>query len=102
MKECCRKHLGEQLGDEIEAINEIYAEYVSSIGDKMAEADAAVAAGAWDTLDKVAHTIKGNALTAGDQQMADAAIALRSVAQQQDRSGVDRLIADMKALATQL
>ena len=63
---------------------------------------AAVAAGAWDTLDKVAHTIKGNALTAGDQQMADVAIALRGVAKQQDRGGVDRLVADMKALAAQL
>lgn len=86
----------------MEVINVIYAEYVSSIDDKMAEADAAVAAGAWDTLDKVAHTIKGNALTAGDQQMADVAIALRGVAKQQDSGGVDRLIADMKALATQL
>ena len=102
MKECCRKYLGEQLGNDMEVINVIYAEYVSSIGDKMAEADAAVAAGAWDTLDKVAHTIKGNALTVGDQQMADVAIALRGVAKQQDRGGVDRLIADMKALATQL
>ena len=81
MKECCRKYLCEQLGNDM---------------------DAAVAAGAWDTLDKVAHTIKGNALTAGDQQMADVAIALRGVAKQQDSGGVDRLIADMKALATQL
>ena len=102
MKECCRKYLCEQLGDDMAIISEVYAEYASSIGDKMAEADAAVAAGAWDTLDKVAHTIKGNALTVGDQQMADVAIALRGVAKQQDRGGVDRLIADMKALATQL
>ena len=102
MKECCEKYLNEQFGNDAEVVDAIYAEYVSSIGDKMAEADAAVAAGAWDTLDKVAHTIKGNALTAGDQQMADVAIALRGVAKQQDRSGVDRLIADMKALATQL
>ena len=102
MKECCRKYLSEQLGDVMDVINEIYAEYASSISDKMAEADAAVAAGEWNALDKVAHAIKGNALTVGDQQMADAAIALRSVAQQQDRSGVDRLITDMKALATQL
>ena len=102
MKECCRKHLSEQFGDDMEAIGEIYAEYVSSVGDKMAEADAAVAAGSWDTLDKVAHTIKGNALTVGDQQIADVAIALRSVAQQKDWSVVERLIADMKALATQL
>ena len=102
MKECCRKYLGEQFGDDMEVVNEIYAEYVTSVGDKMAEAVAALAAGAWDALDKVAHTIKGNALAAGDQQMGDAAIALRNVARQQDRVGADRLVADMKALATQL
>ena len=99
MKECCRKYLGEQLGGDMEIINEIYAEYVSSIGDKMAEAAAAAAAGAWDTLDKVGHAIKGNALTAGDQQMADVAIALRSAAKSQDRGQAAQLIADMKALA---
>ena len=41
MKECCRKHLCEQLGGDMDIVSEIYAEYVSSIGDKMAEADAA-------------------------------------------------------------
>ncbi len=102
MKECCRKYLGEQFGDDMEVVNEIYAEYVTSVGDKMAEAVAALAVGAWDALDKVAHTIKGNALAAGDQQMGDAAIALRNVARQQDRVGADRLVADMKVLATQL
>ena len=68
MKECCRKYLCEQLGNDMEVINVVYAEYVSSIGDKMA----------------------------------DVAIALRGVAKQQDSGGVDRLIADMKALAAQL
>ena len=99
MKECCRKHLGEQLGNDMEVINVIYAEYVSSIDDKMAEADAAVAAGVWDSLDKVAHAIKGNALTAGDQQMADTAIELRNAAKLQDRVQAGRLIADLRALA---
>ena len=101
MKECCRKYLNEQLGD-ANAVDAIYAEYVSSVGVKMAEADAALAAGAWDALDKVAHTVKGNSLSAGDQQMADAAIALRDAAKLQDRDHAARLIADMKALAEQL
>ena len=83
-------------------MNAIYAEYVASIGIKTAEADAALAAGAWDTLDKVAHTVKGNSLAAGDQQMADAAIALRSAVKLQDRDQAARLIADMKALSEQL
>ena len=92
MKECCRKYLTEQFGDDTEVVDAIYAEYVSSIGAKMAEADAALAAGAWDALDRAAHTIKGNALAAGDQQMADG----------DPRIKAEGLIADLKALAEQL
>ena len=102
MKECCEKYLNEQFGNDAEVVNEIYAEYVSSVNVKAAEADAALAAGAWDALDKVAHTIKGNSLAAGDQQMADTAIALRNAAKLQDRDQVGRLIADLRALEKQL
>ena len=102
MKECCKRYLNEQFGDDAEVVDAIYAEYVSSVGAKTAEADAALAANAWDTLDKVAHTVKGNSLAAGDQQMADVAIALRSAAKSQDRGQAAQLIADMKALAEQL
>jgi len=102
MKECCRKYLTEQFGDDTEVVDAIYAEYVSSIGAKMAEADAALAAGAWDALDRVAHTVKGNALAAGDQQMADAAIALRNAAKLQERDQAGQLIADLRALEEQL
>ena len=102
MKECCRKYMIEQFGDDPEVVESIYAEYVSSIGAKMVEADAALAAGAWDALDKVAHTIKGNSLAVGDQQMADAAIALRSAAKLQEHNQAAQLIANMKALAVQL
>ena len=102
MKECCRKYLTEQFGDDTEVVDAIYAEYVSSIGAKMAEADAALAAGEWDALDKAAHTIKGNALAAGDQQMAEAAIALRNAAKLQELDQAGRLIADLRALEGQL
>ena len=102
MKECCRKYLIEQFGDDTEVVDAIYAEYVSSIGAKTAEADAALAAGAWDALDKVAHTVKGNALAAGDTQMAEAAIALRNAAKLQERDQAGRLIADLRALEGQL
>ena len=102
MKECCRTYLNEQLGGDAEVVDAIYAEYVASIGAKIAEADAALAAGAWDALDKVAHTVKGNSLAVGDQQMADSAIALRGAAKLQDRDQAAQLIADMKALAEQL
>ena len=103
MKECCRQYLNGQVGDDAEVVDAIYAEYVASIGAKPAEADAALAASAWDSLDRVAHTIKGNSLAAGDQQqMADAAVALRSAAKLQERDRAAQHIADMKALAEQL
>ena len=62
---------------------------------------------AWESGDdeaifKAAHTVKGNALAAGDQQMANAAIALRNAAKLQERDQAGQLIADMKALAKQL
>ena len=102
MKECCEKYLIEQFGNDAEVVDAIYAEYVSSINAKAAEADAALAAGAWDALDKVAHTIKGNSLAVGDQQMADTAIELRNAARLQDRGQAGRLIANLMALEKQL
>ncbi len=102
MKECCEKYLNEQFGNDAAVVNEIYAEYVSSVNVKAAEADAALAAGAWDALDKVAHTIKGNSLAVGDQQMANTAIELRNAAKQQDRDQAGRLIADLRVLEKQL
>ena len=102
MKECCRKYLTEQFGGDAEVVDAIYAEYVSSIGAKMAEADVALNAGAWDALDRAAHTVKGNALAAGDTQMAEAAIALRNAAKLQERDQAGQLIADLRALAEQL
>ena len=102
MKECCEKYLNEQFGNDAAVVNEIYAEYVSSVNVKAAEADAALAAVAWDALDKVAHTIKGNSLAVGDQQMADTAIELRNAAKLQDRDQAERLIAGLRALEKQL
>ena len=92
----------EQFGDDAEVVDEIYAEYVSSVKSKTAEADAALSAGEWEALDKVAHAVKGNSLAAGDQQMADTAIALRNAAKLQERDQAGQLIANIKVLAEQL
>ena len=102
MKECCREYLTEQFGDDAESIDAIYAEYVISIAEKTAEAEAALAAGGWDALDKVAHAIKGNSLAVGDKIMTETAIELRNAAKLQDGEQSETLIAGMKALAEQL
>ena len=70
MKPCCEKYLNEQFGGDAEIVAEIYSEYVSSLKTKIAEAVAALDGGQWDVLDKAAHTIKGNALAAGDTETA--------------------------------
>ena len=102
MKECCKIYLNEQFGGDADVMNEIYAEYVSSIRVKLMEADTTLAGAAWTPLDRVAHTIKGNAMAAGDQAMADVAIELRSAAQLQDAAKAATLIGRLKDLAEQL
>ena len=102
MKECCAKYLDEQFGGDADVMGEIYSEYVSSVGVKLAEADTALAAGDWSLLDRVAHTVKGNALAAGDAEMAETAITLRKAAALSDAAEAASLIAKLRELATQL
>ena len=98
MKECCRKYLDEQFGGDADVVGEIYSEYVSSVGAKLAEADAALAAADWKLLDHVAHTVKGNALAAGDEELANTAIELRKAATLNDASGAAALHGRLKEL----
>ncbi len=102
MKECCRKYLDEQFGGDADVMGEIYSEYVSSVGAKLAEADAALAAADWKTLDHAAHTMKGNALAAGDAEMAETAIALRKASALTDATEAASLISKLRELAAQL
>ena len=102
MKECCRKYLDEQFGGDADVMGEIYSEYVSSVGDKLAEADAALSGADWTLLDRVAHTVKGNALAAGDADMAETAIALRKASALSDTAAAASLIAKLGELAAQL
>ena len=99
MKECCKTYLNEQFGDDADVVNEIYGEYVSSVRVKVMEATTALTGSAWQQLDRVAHTVKGNALAAGDNEMADAAIQLRRVAQLQDAAQAGELIGRMQELS---
>ena len=99
MKECCKTYLNEQFGDDADVVNEIYGEYVSSVRVKIMEATTALTSSAWPQLDRVAHTVKGNALAAGDNEMADAAIQLRKVTQLQDAAQAGELIGRMQELS---
>ena len=102
MKECCKAYLDEQFGGDADVVGEIYSEYVTSVGVKLSEADAALAAADWTRLDHVAHTVKGNALAAGDAEMAETAITLRKAAALSDAAEAAARSAKLGELATQL
>ena len=99
MKKCCEEYLNEQFGGDADIVAEIYNEYASSVRGKIDEASQALSAGDWQLLDRVAHTVKGNALAAGDKEMADAAIELRKTASIRDADGSARLVAALSAAA---
>ena len=101
MKQCCRDYLMEQFGDE-DVIKDIYAEYVNSIQEKLPEFDAAIASENWQSLDRLAHAVKGNALAAGDTDIADVAISLRSAAKMSEKDTAAALIAKLKDLAKEV
>jgi len=96
MKACCEKYLNEQFGGDADVVNEIYSEYVSSVDAKLAECDESLASGDWTRLDRAAHTIKGNALAAGDTETAETAIALRNAAKLNDAAESASLIAKIR------
>ncbi len=102
MKECCRNYLNEQFGGDADTVESVYALYVESVGEKLAEAKAALSGGDWTKLDAAAHTLKGNALAAGDQPLAEVAISLRNTAKLQETEGSAQLISQIEELATTL
>lgn len=102
MKECCKTYLEDQFGGDADVMAEIYSEYVSSIQEKIVETEAALAASDWALLDRTAHTMKGNALAAGDAEMADTAISLRKAAALGDAGMAAPLVERIKVLAGEL
>lgn len=102
MKECCRQYLNEQFGGDAAIMDEIYNEYASSTHEKIREAAATLAAEEWTPLDRVAHTLKGNALAAGDTEMGETAIALRKAVALKDSAEAAALIAKLDALSKEL
>ena len=99
MKECCKIYLDEQFGGDADVMAEIYNEYVSSVKEKVEDASKSLAAADWTTLDRIAHTIKGNALAAGDAETANVAIELRKTASLGDTALSASLIDKIRELS---
>ena len=102
MKECCKEYLNEQFGGDAGTIETVYALYVESVGEKLTEAKDALAGGDWGKLDAAAHTLKGNALAAGDKSMADVAIELRNAAKLQATEYSAQLISQIENFSSEL
>lgn len=102
MKECCKAFLNEQFDGDQDVAAEIYAEYVASTGEKLAELEKAAEARDWTAVDKTAHAMKGNALAVGDQEVVETAIALRGAATLGDAAQAAVLAARLKVLAAEL
>lgn len=101
MKECCKEYLMEQFGD-MDVSQEIYNEYVASMKEKVADAEANLAASDWTMLDRTVHALKGNALAAGDNAVADVAIAIRGAAKLSNAEECAKLIAKLRELEKEL
>ena len=101
MKQSCKDYLMEQFGDE-ETVNEIYAEYAKSIQEKIPELEAALTAENWSVLDPLAHAVKGNALAAGDTDIANVAIDLRVAAKLSEKDTAASLLKKLKELAEEV
>lgn len=102
MKASCKAFLGEQFGGDEDIVKEIYEEYTASAREKTEELAAVTAKEDWEAVDRVAHTLKGNALVAGDQETADVAIAMRGASILKDRAQADELVARLRALVAEL
>lgn len=98
MKPCCKDYLMEQFEDE-DVVNEIYAEYATSIREKLPELETALTTKNWTALDSLAHAVKGNSLATGDNDMANVAISLRMAAKMSDADTARSLLDKMKELA---
>ena len=102
MKECCKEYLNEQFGGDAGTIETVYALYVESVGEKLNEAKDALASGDWTKLDAAAHTLKGNALSAGDKPLAEVAISLRDAVKLQAAEHSAQLISQIEGLSAEL
>ncbi|MBR1921345.1 MAG: Hpt domain-containing protein [Kiritimatiellae bacterium] len=97
MKESCRAYLLDQLQDGA-VVEEVYREYAETARGKVAEMKSLFAGCEWGDLDRAAHALKGAALTAGDNETAEAAVALRGALAQCDAGGVSGRLGALERL----
>lgn len=93
MKESSRKWLEEQMaGMDASVIDEIYAEYSRTAPALYAELEEKRAAGeAFAVLDRIAHTLKGNAAMVGDTALFEVVQKWRETMAKGDQAAADEI-----------
>ena len=89
----------EVLGiEDEEMLQSLYADYLSTIDEGIADMRNQLAAGDFATLDQTAHTMKGATSTVGDREMFDAVIRLRDAAKASDPAAASSAAAEIETL----
>lgn len=102
MKAQVRAWLAEQIGEDEELLQSLYAEYVSALTELFAKAKGEIAAGDYVALNKTAHTLKGSTSTVGDTEMFDAVLVLRDAAKASDGAGAVAALTRLESLKAAL
>jgi len=98
MKDDVRQWLGEQFAGEDETMALVWGEYLTETSSKLEATRAALAEENFPELDRLAHTLKGNALMVGDGALVTAAVALRDASKASDAEGCERALARLVVL----
>ena len=102
MRECCKVWLSGQFGGDAAIVDVVYDKYAASIKSKVAELRPLLKSADWPALDREAHAVKGAALSAGDEPLANAAVSLRAAIAAADAAECERLTAEVEKLASLL
>lgn len=100
MKDCIRTFFEEQMpGVDDETLNSIYDDYRAMALELYAELSAKRAEGAaFEVVDRLAHTLKGNALQVGDEPLFQVVQAWRAALKEGNRAQDESLWPQIGAL----
>ena len=102
MKECVKRWLTEQVGDDEFLLQTLYDDYRGTLAKQLEQARADMSAGDYGALDRTAHAMKGATLTVGDEEMLQAVLALRDAAKAGDLTGAVSASVQLETLIAQL
>ena len=98
MNDNVRQWMNEQFEGDSETIALVWGEYLNETAVKLDAVRTALAASDFPELDRLAHTLKGNALMVGDTALVQASISLRDAAKASDAEASGRALARLAEL----